>query len=242
MFTKKLFPFIALTVLVIASLACSFGYNPQTGFTFQSGGSAAAQVAIATDAPVTAATMIPSVEWTSAMMLPQIVIEKCAGPNVINYEDYQSHMYYDCAEVRTFVAASLTPTQPAQPQTTFCGQARDLGPWAPTSDGIGETFEVTSTLDDSTGIVLGLWFPDGNTPWGQKEITTFIEPGLSIEVQNGAGRGFDYPVGCSTSEVDSQLADHMVQRKLDTKYNGFVDVDELIRLGLVKVRFDRRDQ
>jgi len=132
--------------------------------------------------------------------------------------------------------------QTAQPQTTFCGQARDLGPWAPTSDGIGETFEVTSTLDDSTGIVLGLWFPDGNTPWGQKEITTFIEPGLSIEVQNGAGRGFDYPVGCSTSEVDSQLADHMVQRKLDTKYNGFVDVDELIRLGLVKVRFDRRDQ
>jgi len=54
MFTKKLSPFIALTVLVIASLACSFGYNPQTGFTFQSGGSAAAQVAIATDAPVTA--------------------------------------------------------------------------------------------------------------------------------------------------------------------------------------------
>lgn len=130
---------------------------------------------------------------------------------------------------------------PAQPQN-FCGQARDLGPWAPSSNGIGETFEVTATLDDSTGIVLGLWFPDGNTPWGQKEITTFIEPGLSIEVQNGAGRGFDYPVGCSSSEVDSQLADHMVQRKLDTNYNGYVDVDELIRLGLVKVRFDRRGQ
>lgn len=129
----------------------------------------------------------------------------------------------------------------AQPQN-ICGQARDLGPWAPTSDGIGETFEVTSTLDDSTGIVLGLWFPDGNTPWGKKEITTFIEPGLSIEVQNGAGRGFDYPEGCSSAEVDRQLADHIVQRKLDTTYNGFVDVDELIRLGLVKVRFDRRDQ
>jgi len=78
-------------------------------------------------------------------------------------------------------------TQTAQPQTTFCGQARDLGPWAPTSDGIGETFEVTSTLDDSTGIVLGLWFPDGNTPWGQKEITTFIEPGLSIELRTVRG-------------------------------------------------------
>lgn len=130
---------------------------------------------------------------------------------------------------------------PAQPQN-FCGQARDLGPWAPTSDGIGETFEVTATLDDSIGIVLGLWFPDGNTPWGTKEITTFVEPGLSIEVQAGAGRGFDYPVGCTPSEVDSQLADHMVQRKLDTNYNGYVDVDELIRLGLVVVRFDRRGQ
>jgi len=123
---------------------------------------------------------------------------------------------------------------------TGCPQARDLGPWAPNADGSGETFEVTSTLGDSAGIVLGLWWPHGQTGWQNKEVTTFVDPGLSIEVQNGAGRGFDYPLGCAQTEIDRQMQAHMSQRAQDTQYHDFVDVDELIRLGLVRVRFDRR--
>lgn len=120
-----------------------------------------------------------------------------------------------------------------------CPQARDLGPWAP-NNGIGEDFEVTANETVSAGVVLGLWWPTGNTPWGKDEITSFLPTGLSIEVQDGAGRGFDYALGCSQGEIDAQMAEHMTQRGRDTSYHGFVDVDELIRLGLVVVRFDRR--
>lgn len=121
-----------------------------------------------------------------------------------------------------------------------CEQARDLGPWAP--DGRGETFEVTATVADSAGIVLGLWWPHGGTPWGNAEITSFVPPGLSIEVQAGGGRGFDYPLGCSQKEIWGQMNAHIDARVEDTHYYGFIEVDELIRLGLVEVRFDNRGE
>lgn len=145
---------------------------------------------------------------------------------------------------------SNTPTPTSEQKPNECGQARDLGPWAPNADGSGETFEVTASQNDSVGVVLGLWWPGGVPEievndqtmggWGTKEVTTFIEPGLSVEVQAGAGRGFDYPLGCSAVEIDAQMEAHMEQRADDTSYHGFVEIEELIELGLVEVRFDRR--
>lgn len=128
-----------------------------------------------------------------------------------------------------------------------CPQARDLGPWAPTANGVGLQFEVTASDSSvqpagSAGVVLGLWWPHGNTPWGNKEVTTFLARGLSIEVQNGAGRGWDYEGSCPADLVQTELKQHMVDRPGDTSYHSFVEVDELVRMKLVVVRFDRRGQ
>lgn len=140
--------------------------------------------------------------------------------------------------------ATSAPSVPPTPRPTDvpveCGQARDLGPWAPDSFRNGETFEVTASKGDSAGVVLGLWWPNGNPDWGTKEVTTFVPPGLSVTVLSGAGRGWDYPQGCSEGEVARQMSDHMDQRAEDTNYHGFVLVDDLIEEGLVEVRFDRR--
>jgi len=121
-----------------------------------------------------------------------------------------------------------------------CPQARDLGPWAP-SRGAGEDFEITATRS-SAGVVVGLWWPSGQTPWGVKEVTTFIPRGLSVTVIDGAGRGWDYEAVCD-EDVQAQMEQHMADRTGDTNYHkfvSFVSIDELVQLGIVNVRFDRR--
>jgi len=132
-----------------------------------------------------------------------------------------------------------------------CGQARDLGPWALSEDGKMVDFEVTAG-DDSAGVVLGLWWSGRGVTsvieinerkiggWGTDEITTFVPRGLSIRVPKGAGRAWDFPDDCSQAEVERQMQAHIQERKDDTNYHGEVDVDDLIRLGVVEVRFDRR--
>lgn len=133
--------------------------------------------------------------------------------------------------------------QPAQPAGS-CPQARDLGPWAPTASGEGITFEVTASDQgasnlSSNGVVLGLWWPAGNTSWGKQEITTFVPRGMSITVVAGAGRGWDYEATCPSAEINRQMEEHMSARKNDTSYHGFVALEDLISAGLVEVRFDR---
>lgn len=149
----------------------------------------------------------------------------------------------------TPASSSVTPTPlptkgaSAQPAGS-CPQARDLGPWAPTASGEGITFEVTASDQgasnlSSNGVVLGLWWPAGNTSWGKQEITTFVPRGMSITVVAGAGRGWDYEATCPSAEINRQMEEHMSARVNDTSYHGFVPLADLISAGLVEVRFDR---
>lgn len=142
-------------------------------------------------------------------------------------------------------APADAPADVAAPVADSCPQARDLGPWAPAADGKGETFEVTASDQgasnlSSAGVVLGLWWPAGNTSWNTQEITTFIPRGMSVTVISGAGRGWDYEARCASADVQSQMQDHMSARKNDTAYFGYVSLEDLISAGLVEVRFDRR--
>lgn len=189
-----------------------------------------------------------------------------SAPALAQETDFQSEVRQLCALTPTEVISVTAPSgntfevdctkigaQPGPAETTVpnqptgsgnCPQARDLGPWAP-SRGQGEDFEVTASdapesNRGSAGVVLGLWFPHGQTSWGVDEVTTFVPRGLSITVIDGAGRGWDYEGRCPLAEIKDQLNQHMRDRRGDTKYHGFVHIDELIRLELVTVRFDRR--
>jgi len=133
-----------------------------------------------------------------------------------------------------------------QPVVNECGQARDLGPWAPVNiDGTlrGENFEVTANAETSAGVWIQLWWPNGTTLFGigTREVHTFVSPGLSIEVQAGAGRGFDFERGCSIEEIRLQGEADMRRRSDDTSFAGFVDVDDIVEMGLARIRFDRRE-
>ncbi len=114
-------------------------------------------------------------------------------------------------------------------QVGYCPPAADLGPWAPTG-GQGETFEVTAT---NGPVSLQLWWPHGNTPWGNQEVHTLLDTGRSIEVLHGAGRGWHYVGGCDSAELKRQMDLDATNRSHDTRYHGVVSVDELINLGLV---------
>lgn len=121
-----------------------------------------------------------------------------------------------------------------------CPPARDLGPWAP-NNGLGEDFEVTCNETNCVGTHIQLWWPAGSgQEWGTQEISVFLPPGLSIEVQDGAGRGWEYALSCSLEEIESQVAADNIRRSDDTSYFGRVDIEDLINTGLVVVRFDRR--
>ncbi|MCE7898181.1 MAG: hypothetical protein DPW11_00495 [bacterium] len=171
-----------------------------------------------------------------------------AGPNGVSLDTSDTPATVPAPEATA--EAPVANDNPAQPaNSAYCGQARDLGPWAP-SNGAGETYEVTAS-NDSAGIVLDVWFPGGVpetvtiggqkvSGWGKKEITTFIPTGLSVDVVNGAGRGWDYESSCLFAEVQRQMQAHMSQRMQDTSYFSFVSVDDLIANGLLRVRFDRR--
>lgn len=133
-----------------------------------------------------------------------------------------------------------TSTGGNAPAASECPTAKDLGPWAP-NNGVGEDFEVTANETVSAGVHVQLWWPAGSgQAWGTQEISVFVPSGLSIEVQDGAGKGWEYALTCSMEEIQFQMdADH-ARRTTDTSYYGVVDVDKLIQTGLVTVRFDRR--
>lgn len=121
-----------------------------------------------------------------------------------------------------------------------CPPARDIGPWAP-NNGLGEDFEVTCNETNCVATHIQLWWPAGSgQEWDTQEISVFLPPGLSIEVQDGAGRGWEYALSCSLEEIESQMVADNDRRSNDTSYFGRVDIDDLIDTGLVVVRFDRR--
>jgi hypothetical protein len=130
-----------------------------------------------------------------------------------------------------------TPVVPQAP-VSACPQAADLGPWAPTEiNGVkyGETYEITS---HSGPIKVQLWWPHGQTPWGNREVHVRLDPNESIEVQQGAGRAWDYSQGCDEAEFQKQFDADVDARTNDTNYHGVVTVEELIQLELV---CDRRE-
>ena len=125
----------------------------------------------------------------------------------------------------------------------FCPPAKDLGPWAPNQDGSGENFEVTCNEQICVMTHVQLWWPAGSDEeWGTKEISVRVPAGLSIEVLRGAGKGFEYASSCSLGEIQDQIVADNARRETDTSFYGQVDIDDLIEIGLVTVRFDRRDQ
>lgn len=135
---------------------------------------------------------------------------------------------------------AAAPTVMPVVQVQGCPPAMDLGPWAP-NDGLGENFEVTANETVSAGVHIQLWWPGGtNQPWGTEEISVLVPSGLSIEVQDGAGRGWEYPLGCPADEIERQIAADNARRETDTAYYGRVEIDTLIKTGLIVVRFDRR--
>lgn len=135
---------------------------------------------------------------------------------------------------KTDLAVAQTVKQPE------CLKAMDLGPWAPNGSS-GENFEVTCNETVCNLTHVQLWWPAGSgQPWGKQEISVMIPKGLSIEVQLGAGRGWEYPLGCSLDEIQQQIMADNARRKTDTSFYGQVDINDLIKTGLVVVRFDRR--
>jgi len=133
-----------------------------------------------------------------------------------------------------------TPVQSAQQPSQDCPPAADLGPWAPNGSS-GENFEVTCNETVCSGTHVQLWWPGGsNQVWEKKEISVFIPKGLSIEVQKGAGRGWEYSLGCNIDEINRQIQGDNSRRLTDTSFFGQVKIDDLIKTGLVVVRFDRR--
>lgn len=142
--------------------------------------------------------------------------------------------------VPTAVPPTAQPAVVSSNDETECAPAHELGPWAP-NNGLGEDFEVTANETVSSGVHIQLWWPAGSgQEWEKKEISTFLPPGLSVEVQDGAGRGWEYALSCSQDEINSQMAADHERRSTDTSYFGVVDIDDLIATGLVVVRFDRR--
>jgi len=159
---------------------------------------------------------------------------------------------YNSATGALVCGDAVSANQPAQPSGETsnqdgeevddpdCPPARELGPWAP-NNGLGEDFEVTANETVSTGVHIQLWWPAGSSQdWDKQEISTYLPPGLSVEAQDGAGRGWEYGLGCSIEFINEQMEADAQRRETDTSYYGQVDIDDLIETGLVVVRFDRR--
>lgn len=130
-------------------------------------------------------------------------------------------------------ASSRVSQTTAVSTTVACPPAEQLGPWAPGADGTGETFEVSAARG---WIHVSLWWPNGQTPWGTKEVSVLLSPGTSIEVVAGAGTAWDYAASCSKEEVVTQRDAYAKERPKWTSFHGVVALDELIRLGLVRKR------
>lgn len=138
------------------------------------------------------------------------------------------------------VTATAAPAVENTPEAPACVSS-ELGPWAP-NNGVGEDFEVTANENVSNGVHVQLWWPAGSgQKWDTKEISVFVPAGLSIEVNDGAGRGWEYSLGCSRADIKDEMSADNERRATDTAYFGQVNVDQLIKTGLVTVRFDRRE-
>lgn len=131
-----------------------------------------------------------------------------------------------------------------------CPPAEQLGPWAPSANFLGETFEVTAARNL---LHLAVWWPHGNTPWraqsqlkepdrkpGSEEVSVEVTRGLSIEVINGAGTAWDYPEECSVDEIRRQISVYRQNRPMWTDFRGSATVEELVAAGLVRIRKDNR--
>jgi len=138
--------------------------------------------------------------------------------------------------VTNSVTAAATVPQTTTALIGLCPQAEQLGPWAPSANGQGETFEVTAARGP---VHLSAWWPTANTPWEQAEVSVVITPGISISVINGAGTAWDYPVECSQTEVDRQIAIYRATRGDWTVFYGPVTLQQLLDLKLVEIRTKR---
>lgn len=137
--------------------------------------------------------------------------------------------------VEKVVTATRGPE--AQP-VPGCPPAEQLGPWAPSASGEGETFEFTNHRGS---LHMSLWWPHGKTPWGQKEVSVAIEErGTSYEAVNAAGTGWDYPSECPTEEFKKQVEKYRTERPPYSDFHGAVELKQLLDLGLVRNRLPRR--
>lgn len=141
------------------------------------------------------------------------------------------------------VAAPAAPAvQPTAavvaPVSNYSALAQPRGPWAPS--GQGENFEVTCNESNCSFVKLQVWFPHSQTPWGQKEVHVLVPAGLSILVINGGGAAWEYPIGFNQAEFAMHFAADSARRNSDTSFAGIKTVDDLVKLGLVQIRFDRR--
>jgi hypothetical protein len=178
-------------------------------------------------------------------------------------EDFESEAKFDVSECNsTFEEAKLNieksieegtcyyenhfiddveTVEETEDETEECPMAADLGPWAPNADGTGENFEITCNETVCETTHAQLWWPQGSgQEWGTDEVSVEIPAGLSVEVQQGAGKGFEFSSSCSVKEIRDQIKADNDRRSTDTSFYGQVDIDDLIEMGLVKVRFDRR--
>lgn len=126
-----------------------------------------------------------------------------------------------------------------------CPPAEQLGPWAPSASGEGETFEFTNHRGK---LHMSLWWPSGKNPngqalpWGDAEVSVSLKiQGKSYEAINGAGTGWDYPPECPVEDFDRQVQAYRgPDRPPYTNFHGGVDIEELLRLGVVRERVVRR--
>lgn len=188
------------------------------------------------------AYLIPVVA-TSNFALPQAssATSKMTDEQLSAY--IQAEVDRKIAEAQKSSNSSISSSDTSQAAIPAEGRtpAADLGPWAP--GGVGETFEVTCNETVCAGTHVQLWWPAGShQKWEKQEISVFIPAGLSIEVQQGAGRGWEYPLSYTIDEINAQISADNTRRSTDTSFYGQVDIDTLIQTGLVKVRFDRRSK
>lgn len=148
-------------------------------------------------------------------------------------------------EARRRLGTPVAAAKPTAEAIPGCPPAEQLGPWAPSASGEGETFEFTN----HRGMLhMSLRWPSGKNPkgealpWGDAEVSVALKTrGKSYEAINGAGTGWDYPPECPEPEFDRQVAAYRgPDRPPYTNFHGGVGIEELLRLGVVRERVVRR--
>jgi hypothetical protein len=97
-----------------------------------------------------------------------------------------------------------------------------LGPWT-TVNGQGQDINIAS---GDSFVQADLWFPDGrNLKPECSDVSTIIEPGLTITVIGAAGQAWKYSSGCSREYVEEQIFAHLDRRGLSR--NCIVSLSEV---------------